>query len=204
MNELNNMRLSVLSLGHKILKEKCESIHPDYPNLNQLVLDMWETMQNANGCGLAAPQVGHSIRLFIVDSKSAYENLDESERQEYFEAGDKGIVETFINAQITERSERCWDDDEGCLSVPTLYQSVRRPWTITIEYLTSGFNKQAKTYSGTTARMIQHEYDHTEGILYLDHLKPLTKKLLGSKLKRIMKGQIKAKYPMQFVKEGAR
>lgn len=197
------MRLHILSLGHQILKEKCKDLDTDYPNLNRLISDMWETMQNANGCGLAAPQIGQLIRLFIIDSKSTYENLEESERQEYYDANDKGILETFINAQIIERSERCWDDNEGCLSIPDLSQSVKRPWTITIEYFTSDFKKQTRIYSGTTARIIQHEYDHTEGILYLDHLKPLTKRLIESKLKRIMKGQIKTKYPMKFIKNAS-
>jgi peptide deformylase len=164
---------------------------------------MWETMQNANGCGLAASQVGQPIRLFIVDSKSTYENLDEPERQEYFDPSDKGIMETFINAQIIERSERCWEDNEGCLSIPDLSQSVKRPWTITIEYVTPDFKKQTRIFSGTTARMIQHEYDHTDGILYIDHLKPLTKRLMDSKLKRIIKGQIKIKYPMKFIKNAS-
>jgi peptide deformylase len=198
------MRLRILSLGHQILKEKCKNISPDYPNLDQLIRDMWETMQNANGCGLAAPQIGQPIRLFMVDSKSTYENLEESERQEYYDANDKGILETFINAQITERSELCWDDNEGCLSIPDLTQSVKRSWTITIEYFTSDFEKQIRIYNGTTARIIQHEYDHTKGILYLDHLKPLTKRLIESKLKRIMIGQIKTKYPMKFVKNASR
>jgi peptide deformylase len=194
------MQLPILSLGHKILKEKCENIGPCYPNLDQLITDMWETMQNANGCGLAASQIGRPIRLFIVDSKSTYDNLEEPERQEYFDTNDNGIMETFINAQIIERSERCWNDNEGCLSIPDVSQLVKRPWTITITYLTPDFKKQVRVYSGTTARMIQHEYDHTEGILYLDHLKPLTKKLMESKLKRIIKGQLKPKYPMKFVK----
>lgn len=198
------MRLSILSLGHKILKERCENINPDYPNLGQLIADMWETMQNANGCGLAASQVGQPIRLFIVDSKSTYENLDEPERQEYFDTNDTGIMETFINAQIIERSERCWEDNEGCLSIPDLSQSVKRPWAITIEYVTPDFKKQTRIFSGTTARMIQHEYDHTDGILYLDHLKPLTKRLMESKLKQIIKGQIKIKYPMKFIKKSSR
>lgn len=193
------MRLSILSLGHKVLKERCENINQDYPNLGQLIADMWKTMQNANGCGLAASQVGQPIRLFIVDSKSTYENLDESERQEYYDTNDKGIRETFINAQIIERSERCWEDNEGCLSIPDLSQSVKRPWEITIEYVTPDFKKQTRIFSGTTARMIQHEYDHTDGILYIDHLKPLTKKLMDSKLNRIIKGQIKTKYPMKFI-----
>jgi len=197
------MRLSILSLGHKILKERCENINQDYPNLGQLITDMWETMQKANGCGLAASQVGQPIRLFIVDSKSTYENLDETERQEYFDTNDKGIMETFINAQIIKRSEHCWDDNEGCLSIPDLSQSVKRPWTITIEYVTPDFNKQTRIFSGTTARMIQHEYDHTDGILYIDHLNPLTQRLMDSKLKRIIKGQIMTKYPMKFIKNAS-
>jgi peptide deformylase len=195
------MRLSILSLGHKILKERCENINQDYPNLGQLIDDMWETMQNANGCGLAASQVGKPIRLFIVDSKSTYENLDESEKQEYFDINDNGIKETFINAQIIERSEQFWEDNEGCLSIPDLSQSIKRSWTITIEYVTPDFKRQTSTFHGTTARMIQHEYDHTDGILYIDHLSPLTKKLIDSKLKRIIKGRINPKYPMKFIKD---
>jgi len=197
------MKLSILSLGHVILKEKCENTTSDYPNLDQLISNMWETMQNADGCGLAASQVGVPIRLFIVDSTLNYENLEESERQEYYDVNDKGIMETFINAQIIERSERCWDNNEGCLSIPDLSQSVNRPWTITIEYFTPDFKKQVRIYSGATARIIQHEYDHTEGILYLDHLKPLTKRLMETKLKRIVKGQIKTKYPMKFIKNNS-
>lgn len=194
------MRLSILALGHKILKEKCENINPDDPHLEQLIGDMWETMQNANGCGLAAAQIGQPIRLFIVDSKSTYENLEIAERQKYFDSNDQGIRETFLNAQILERSQYYWEDTEGCLSIPGLSQPVKRPWTITIEYETSDFKKQTKTYKGTTARMIQHEYDHTDGILYLDHLNPLMKRLMDSKLKRIIKGQIKTSYPMKFIK----
>lgn len=197
------MRLSILSLGHKILKEKCENISPTYPNLNQLIDDMWETMQKANGCGLAAPQIGQSIRLFIVDSKSTYENIEESERKTSYGDDDKGIMETFINAKIIERSGHCWEDEEGCLSIPNLSQSVKRHWTVVIEYYNPFFEKQTKTYSGTTARIIQHEYDHTEGILYINHLKPLTRRLMESKLKKIVKGQIKTKYPMRFVKMSA-
>jgi peptide deformylase len=193
------MRLQIMSLGHQILKEKCKHIDSDYPYIDNLIRDMWETMQNASGCGLAASQVGHPIRLFIVDSKSTYENLEETERKTYFENGDKGIMETFINANIIDRSERYWENEEGCLSIPDLSQSVKRPWTITIEYYNQNFEKQIRTFSGSTARTIQHEYDHTDGVLYLDHLIPLTKRLLESKLKRIIKGQIKPKYPMKFI-----
>ena len=194
------MRLPILSLGHKILKEKCENINPDYPNLNELINDMWETLQKANGCGLAAPQIGKSIRLFIVDSKSTFDNIEESDRKAYYENDDKGILETFINAVIVKRSGHCWEDEEGCLSIPDIFQTVKRPWTITVEYYNPYFEKQIRTFSGTTARILQHEYDHTNGILYIDYLKPLTKRLMEAKLKRIIKGQIKTNYPVKFVK----
>jgi peptide deformylase len=155
-------------------------------------------MQNANGCGLAAPQIGKALRLFIVDSETTYNNLIEEDRQGYFEDGDTGIRETFINGKIIERSSQVWKDEEGCLSIPGITQPVERSWTITIEYLDKDFNKQLKCFSGATARMIQHEYDHTEGIIYLDHLKPLARKLLQSKLKRITNGQVNPNYPMKF------
>lgn len=193
------MRLSILAYGHRILKQQCESIDKGFPNLEQLVQDMWETMGSANGCGLAAPQIGLAIRLFLVDSKTTYENLGETGRQDYFAEDDPGIMETFINAKIVERSGDFWEDDEGCLSIPGLWQKVKRPWTITIVYFDQNFEKKKRTFSGTTARMIQHEFDHTEGILFLDYLKPLTKKLIGSKLKKIAKGQFKTRYPMKFV-----
>ena len=193
------MKLPVLSLGHPLLRKSCESVNNKYPNLNQLIEDMWETMLNANGCGLAAPQIGHPIKLFVVDSKSTYESLGETDKQTYFEGNDKGITETFINAQIIGQSKKCWEDEEGCLSIPDLSQTVKRHWEITVEYYNKNFEKQTRTYSGTTARIIQHEYDHTNGVLYIDHLNPLTRKLIDSKLKRIIKGQIKPKYPMKFV-----
>jgi peptide deformylase len=161
---------------------------------------MWETMENANGCGLASPQIGLPIRLFIVDSKSTFDNLGEEDRKFYFPQDDKGIMETFINAKIIQRSEELWDDEEGCLSIPNLFYKVKRNWAITIEYYNRNFEKQIRTFSGTTARMIQHEYDHTEGVLYLDYLKPLTKRLMASKLQKILKGQIVPAYPMNFIR----
>lgn len=192
------MKRAILAYGHSILKQKCKDIEKDYPELDKLISDMWETMKNANGCGLASSQIGLPIRLFIVDSKTTFENLDEADRKIYFDKDDKGIMETFINAKIVERSEQFWEDDEGCLSIPNLPQKVKRNWAIVIEYYSQNFEKQIRSFSGTTARMIQHEYDHTEGILYLDHLKPLTKKLMDGKLKKIMRGQIQIKYPMKF------
>lgn len=193
------MKRAILAYGHSILKQKCNDIEKSYPELDKLIVDMWETMKNANGCGLASPQIGLPIRLFIVDSKTTFENLDEADRKIYFENSDNGIMETFINAKIIERSEQLWEEEEGCLSIPNLLQTIKRNWTITIEYYNKDFEHKIQTYSGTTARMIQHEYDHTEGILYLDYLKPLTKKLIEGKLKKITKGQIQTKYPMKFV-----
>lgn len=193
------MKRAILAYGHSILKQQCNYIERDYPGLDNLITDMWETMKNANGCGLASPQIGLPIRLFIVDSKTTFENLNEQVRQMYFDNNDTGIKETFINAKIIERSEKLWEDEEGCLSIPNLLQPIKRHWAITIEYYNKDFEQQIRTFSGTTARMIQHEYDHTEGMLYLDYLKPLTKKLIAAKLKKIMKGKIKTMYPMKFV-----
>lgn len=193
------MKRAILAYGHSILKQKCNDIDKTYPELNKLIADMWETMKNANGCGLAASQLGLPIRLFVVDSKATFENLEEADRKIYFAQGDKGIMGTFINAKIIERSGHLWEDEEGCLSIPNLSKPVKRHWTITIEYYNKDFERQKQTYSGATARMIQHEYDHTEGILYLDYLKPLTKKLMEGKLKKIIKGQIQTIYLMKFV-----
>lgn len=194
------MKRSILAYGHHILKQKCNDIEKDYPELDKLIADMWETMENANGCGLASPQIGLPIRLFIVDSKSTFDNLGEEDRKFYFPQDDKGIMETFINAKIIQRSEELWEDEEGCLSIPNLFYKVKRNWAITIEYYNRNFEKQIRAFSGTTARMIQHEYDHTEGVLYLDYLKPLTKRLMASKLQKILKGQIVPAYPMNFIR----
>jgi len=194
------MKRSILAYGHHILKQKCNDIEKDYPELDKLIADMWETMENANGCGLASPQIGLPVRLFIVDSKSTFDNLGEEDRKFYFPQDDKGIMETFINAKIIQRSEELWEDEEGCLSIPNLFYKVKRNWAITIEYYNRNFEKQIRTFSGTTARMIQHEYDHTEGVLYLDYLKPLTKRLMASKLQKILKGQIVPTYPMNFIR----
>lgn len=181
-----------------MLRQKCEPINLDYPGLSALIGNLWETMYHANGCGLAAPQIGKPVRLFIVDSKTAYERYGMEERIQYFPPHDKGIEETFINARIIEQSEELWEDDEGCLSIPHLSHKVKRPWTITIEYNDRDFTARTKTFSGLTARMVQHEYDHTEGRLYLDYLQPLTKKMLEAKLRKISSGKLRAAYPMLF------
>ena len=159
---------------------------------------MWDSMKNANGCGLSSSQIGKPLQLFIVDSQVIYENFDMEDQLLYFEKNDKGIKETFINVKIINSSDETWDDNEGCLSIPGLSQKVTRPWEITIEYLNQDFIRQTKTFTGLTASIIQHEYDHTEGILYTDRLKPFTRKLMESKLKKIANGNIVTKYPMKF------
>lgn len=194
------MILPILAYGHAILRQKCRPVTKDYPELDALIDNMWETMNGANGCGLAASQIGEPITLFIVDSKSTFENYEPQERPLYFPPADEGIMETFINARITNRFDETWEDEEGCLSIPYLNRKVKRPWTIEIEYMDRHFVTHLKTFSGMTARMIQHEYDHTQGILYLDYLQPLTRKMLESKLKKISKGQIRANYPMRYRK----
>lgn len=193
------MNLSILAYGNRILKQKCSKISGNTPEIQKLVADMWTTMENANGCGLSSSQIGKPLQLFVVDSEITYKNLDSEDKILYFEKNDKGIKETFINAKIIHSSEETWEDYEGCLSIPGLSQRVKRPWEITIEYMDQHFTKHTKTFTGLTARIIQHEYDHTLGILYTDRLKPLSKKLMESKLKKIINGNIEVGYPMKFL-----
>lgn len=189
----------ILAYGHSILKEQSRNIERTYPGLEQVITDMWETMHNANGCGLAAPQIGLPIRLFVVDSKTTYNGMNELERSTHFDKNDEGIMETFINAAIVHRSADTWDDEEGCLSVPGIAYKVPRHRSITVSYFDKAFEQRTRTFSGITARMIQHEYDHTEGILYLDYLNLFTRKLVEGRLRKIREGMIQVSYPMKFV-----
>lgn len=193
------MNLSIIAYGNRILKQKCAPVKENTPEIQQLIADMWETMKQANGCGLSSSQIGKPLQLFVADSKVVFENLDSEDQILYFPKNDKGISETFINARIINSSEETWDDYEGCLSIPGLSQKVTRPWEITIEYLDQDFIPQTKTFTGLNARIIQHEYDHTKGILYTDRLKPLTRKLIESKLKKITSGNVSTSYPMKFI-----
>jgi len=189
------MILPVIAFGHSVLRQKCKEIGPDYPGLDELIDNMWETLYPAEGSGLAAPQVNHPIKLFIVDSREIFIRMEEADQKEFFE-GDEGIKETFINAEIIKFSDELWVENEGCLSIPDLSEDVKRPWSITIAYFDRDFQKHEKTFSGTTARVIQHEFDHTEGKLYIDHVNSLKRKLLNGKLTRISKGMVKTKYKM--------
>ena len=182
------MILPIVAYGDPVLKQVANDIDAEYPNLKQLIEDMENTMEKASGVGLAAPQIGLSIRLFIIDSTLM---MDEGEE-------DTGIREVFINAEMIEETGTEWAFEEGCLSIPDIREDVYRKDTITIKYLDKDFKEHTKTFDGMTARVIQHEYDHIEGILFIDHLKPLKKKLLNKRLRRISEGKIDVKYPMRF------
>ncbi|MCU0336094.1 MAG: peptide deformylase [Chitinophagaceae bacterium] len=192
------MILPIVAYGSPILREVAKNITPDYPNLSQLIADMWETMYASNGVGLAAPQINRSVRLFTVDSQQIIDNLDEEEKAEY--EGDEGIKATFINAKIVQYDGDEWPYNEGCLSIPKVREDVLRPETITIEYVNEHFEPQRQTFSGVTARVIQHEYDHLEGKLFIDYLSPLKRKLLKSKLLDISKGKVRMDYRMTYPK----
>lgn len=192
------MTLPIEAYGNKILREQCNDVNLADKHLNQLIENMWTTMNNVGGCGLAAPQVGKAIKLFIVDTKSSYNDFQPADRLNYFQQDDKGIYEVFINATILDYSETDWMDFEGCLSLPGLSKEVKRPWSITIEYFDKNLEKHTKTFGGYTARVIQHEYDHTNGILYIDRIESLTKKLIKGKLQKISKGLVKTNYLMKY------
>lgn len=194
------MQLPIVAYGAKILTKPCQQIDQSYPSLQALIEDMWDTLYGAQGCGLAAPQVNHSICLFLVDSLQTYQRMDTREQKAFFAEGDYGIKETFLNARIVERSQEKWIDQEGCLSIPSMRGDVQRPWQITIVYQDREFNSHTRTFGGLTARMIQHEYDHTEGILYLNYLPSLQRTLMKGKLKRLLEGKVKVAYPLTYTK----
>lgn len=192
------MILPIVAYGHPSLRRRGEDITPDYPRLNELIADMWETMYASHGVGLAAPQVNHPIRLFVIDSQQLLDNLDETEREEY--GDEKGIKQVFINAKVIAHNGEEWSYNEGCLSIPKIREDIDRPETVTIAYVDEHFLPQRQTFSGVTARVIFHEYDHIEGKLFIDYLKPLKKRLIKNKLEDIAKGKVKVDYKMIFSK----
>ena len=192
------MILPIVAYGSPVLRKVCDDITPEYPGLEKLIADMWETMYNSNGVGLAAPQVNMPIRLFTIDSEQIFRNQDEDEKGEYpDEPGFKGV---FINAHILELEGDEWAYNEGCLSIPKIREDVFRNEKVTMEFLDGNFEKQVRSFNGITARVILHEYDHIEGKLFIDYLKPLKRKLLKRKLDDISRGKIKVDYRMVFPK----
>lgn len=184
------MVLPIVAYGDPVLRKMGQDIDKNYPNLQQLIDDMFETMEKAKGVGIAAPQIGKAIRLFVIDSNKMY---DEDEKPE-------GIREVFINARIIDESGDEWAFEEGCLSIPGIREDVYREEDIVIQYYDRDFIFHEKTFTGLTARVIQHEYDHIDGKLFIDHLKPLKKSLLKGRLDKISKGQVEHSYKMKFPK----
>ncbi len=190
------MILPIVAYGSPILKQKCAEITPAYPNLKQLIADMWETMYHAHGVGLAAPQIGHAIRLFMIDSLQLAKNAeDDDEDKPFLKNTTKKI---FINPQIIKTEGDEWAYNEGCLSIPHIRENVYRPEKITIQYHDENFVEHTDSFDTINARIIQHEYDHIEGILFTDHLKPLRRKLLKKRLEDISSGRSKTDYRMRF------
>ena len=191
------MILPIIGYGNPILKITSKDINNSYPNLKKLINDMYETMYNANGVGLAAPQIGKSIRLFIIDT-APFLNIDENEIE-----GIKveSIKQIFINPVIIKESGDRWSFEEGCLSIPHVREDVKRKSDINIEFYDENFTLNKKSFSGIVARVIQHEYDHIQGILFTDKLTSFKKRLLKNKLNNIEKGNIDIDYLMDFNKK---
>jgi peptide deformylase len=180
------MILPIFIYGNPILKKKGIEITNDYPQLAELIANMWDTMYFAKGVGLAAPQIGLSIRLFIVDSVPYYESGN----------SEKGIKKVFINPEIIEEFGQPWPFEEGCLSIPKINAEVERCSQVKIKYYDEHFAEHIEVYDEMNARIIQHEYDHIEGILFIDKIKPIRKQILQKKLDKIKRGIIDASYPV--------
>ena len=191
------MILSIYGYGEPVLRKVATDITPEYPKLKETIANMYETMYHAYGLGLAAPQVGLPIRLFILDTEPLADS-DEVSKEEAAQL--KTFKKVFINAKILKEEGDLWGFNEGCLSIPDVREDVFRHETITIEYYDEDFNKKTEVYSGLIARVIQHEYDHIEGILFTDHLSALKKKLIGKKLNNILEGKARPDYKMKFAK----
>lgn len=195
------MILPIIGYGDPVLRKVGEEITPDYPELKAVIHNMYDTMYNAYGVGLAAPQVGLAIRLFIVDTEpfSDSDDVKASEKEQV-----KGFKRTFINAKMLKEEGEEWAFNEGCLSIPDVREDVTRKEKITIEYLDEDFKKHTETFDGLIARVIQHEYDHIEGILFVDKISPLKKTLIKKKLQNIMDGKARPDYRMKFFNKKGR
>ncbi|MDO3693463.1 peptide deformylase [Wenyingzhuangia sp. chi5] len=189
------MILPIIAYGDPVLRKVGKEIDQDYPELSTLIANMWETMENANGVGLAAPQIGKSIRLFVIDATPFAEDED-------LEEGEKEVLQNFrkvfINAKIESEEGDEWAFEEGCLSIPEIREEIWRNETIHVTYQDENFKTHKATYSGLAARVFQHEYDHIEGVLFTDKVSSLKKRLLKKKLENISKGKTGADYRMRY------
>ncbi len=189
------MILPIVAYGDPVLRKIGKDVPKDFPKLKELIINMWETMYNAKGVGLAAPQIGLPIRLFLVDTSPFADDEDFSPEEQKKLSGFK---KAFINAHIEEETGNEWPFNEGCLSIPDIREDIKRKDTITITYLDEEFESHTETHDGLLARVIQHEYDHIEGILFTDKLSPLKKRMLKGRLNNISKGNIIVDYRMRF------
>ena len=192
------MILPIVAYGNPILRKVCKPIQADYPNLSELIENMWQTLYNSNVVGLAAPQINHEIRLFLVDTLQIVEGADAEDIETYKD--EKAIKQVFINPTIVALDGDDWKYNEGCLSIPKIREDIYRPESVTLNYMDEQFASHTAIFDGITARVILHEYDHIEGKLFIDHIKPITKRLIKSKLDNIVKGKVKVDYRMLFVK----
>jgi peptide deformylase len=192
------MILPIVAYGSPILRVVCKDISPDYPDLSKFIEDMWETMYSSSGVGLAAPQVNRDIRLFVIDSSQIFAGQEEHEKGKY--PDEPGTKQVFINAHIKELDGEEWVYNEGCLSIPKIREDIYRNEEVTLEWVDEQFEPHEATFNGITARVILHEYDHIEGKLFIDYMKPLKRKLLKGKLDDITKGRISVDYRMAFPK----
>lgn len=189
------MILPIIGYGDPVLRKVGVDIDANDPTLKQAIVNMYETMYNANGVGLAAPQVGLPIRLFIIDTSPFSDDEDLPEEEQLLL---KDFKQTFINAKILKEEGEEWGFNEGCLSIPEVREDVYRHETITIEYFDEDWTKKTEVYDGLIARVIQHEYDHIEGILFTDLISSLKKQLIKKKLANIMDGKTRPDYKMKF------
>lgn len=189
------MILPIVAYGTPVLKKKAVDISAEDTDVKKLIEDMWETMYAASGVGLAAPQIGKSLRLFVVDASPFAEDEELSAEEQKELAGFKKV---FLNPVIEKEEGESWSFTEGCLSIPDIREDVSRQEQLTIRYMDEHFKSHTETYTGLAARVIQHEYDHIEGILFTDKLSPLKKRLIKGKLTNIAKGKVTADYKMYF------
>ena len=184
------MILPIYAYGQPVLRKKSVPIDQQYPGLESLIQDMYDTMYSAKGVGLAAPQIGKDIRLFVIDTIQINKKDQAS----------TGIKRVFINAEILDESGEPWLYEEGCLSIPDIHVEIERNPTIRIRYFDEQWKEHTETYEGVNARVIQHEYDHIEGVLFIDRMKPLKRRMINRKLEKIKRGEIDTNHPMRFVK----
>lgn len=193
------MILPIVAYGNPVLRKVCDDITPQYPDLNKLISDMWETMYHSKGVGLAAPQINKPIRLFVIDTAQIVQDFEEEDKKQF--PDERLVKKVFINARILEEFGGKWAYNEGCLSIPKVREDVQREARLRISYLDEHFQPQEEEFFGIAARVIQHEYDHIQGKLFIDYLSQLKRRLIRKRLEEISAGRVKTDYKMLLPKE---